>query len=220
VNHDIQLYPQPEATPVGHSVRDRVMAERVAVLGTGIMGAPMARNLLKAGFQVRVWNRTPDKARVLAADGADLAETPTDAVLEAAFVITMLTDTAAVLAVMGEAAESVPDGAVWLQTSMDTDAERVAGLAQDHGIAFVDCPVIGTSETAKRGRLVVLASGPGVALDRAQPIFDAIGSKTVRLDPEAGGASRRKLVVNAWAVGLWESLRAQLSRAARWGARA
>ena len=101
------------------------MAERVAVLGTGIMGAPMARNLLTAGFQVRVWNRTPDKARVLAAEGADLAETPADAVREAAFVITMLTNAAAVLAVMGQAAESVPDGAVWLQTSMvGADARR------------------------------------------------------------------------------------------------
>jgi 3-hydroxyisobutyrate dehydrogenase len=192
------------------------MAERVVVLGTGIMGAPMARNLLTAGFQVRVWNRTPDKARVLAAEGADLAETPADAVREAAFVITMLTDAAAVLAVMGQAAESVPDGAVWLQTSMvGKGAERVAGFAEDHGITFVDCPVIGTRETAKQGRLVVLASGPGDALDRAQPIFDAIGLKTVRLEPEAGGASRMKLVANAWTVGLVESLRAQLSRAAR-----
>ena len=191
------------------------MAERVAVLGTGIMGTPMARNLLKAGFQVRVWNRTPDKARVLAAEGADLAETPADAVREAAFVITMLTDTAAVLAVMGQAAESVPDGAVWLQTSMVTGVERVAGLAEDHGITFVDCPVIGTRETAKQGRLVVLASGPGDALDRAQPIFDAIGSKTVRLEPGAGRASRMKLVATAWTLGIAESLRAQLSRAAR-----
>src|SRR6202163_547691 len=99
------------------------MAERGAVLATGIMGAPMARNLLKAGFQVRVWNRTPDKARVLAAEGADLAETPADAVREAAFVITMLTDAAAVLAVMGQAGDSVPGGAIWLQTSMDTDAK-------------------------------------------------------------------------------------------------
>jgi 3-hydroxyisobutyrate dehydrogenase len=152
---------------------------------------------------------------VLAADGADLAETPPDAVRDAGFVITMLTDTAAVLAVMGQAAESVPDGAVWLQTSMDTDVERVAALAEDHGITFVDCPVIGTRETAKHGRLVVLASGPGDALDRAQPIFDAIGSKTVRLEPAASRASRMKLVVNAWTAGLWESLRCQLSRAAR-----
>src|SRR5438445_13406320 len=110
------------------------------------MGTPMARSLPKTGFRVRVWNRTSEKARVLAAEGADLAETPADAVREAAFVITMLTDTAAVLAVMGQAAESVPDGAVWLQTSMDTDVARVAGLAEDHGIMVVDCPVIGTRE--------------------------------------------------------------------------
>jgi len=192
------------------------MAGWVAVLGTGIMGAPMARNLLKAGFQVRVWNRTRDKARVLAAEGADLAETPADAVREAAFVLTMLTDTAAILAVMGQAAESVPDGAVWLQTGMvGGEVQPVARLAEDHGITFVDCPVIGTRETAKRGRLVVLASGPGDALDRAQPIFDAIASKTVRLEPGARGASRIKLVATAWTVGIAESLRAQLSRAAR-----
>ncbi len=130
--------------------------------------------------------------------------------------ITMLTDAAAVLAVMGQAAESVPDGAVWLQTSMvGRDVERVAGFAEDHGITFVDCPVIGTRETAKQGRLVVLASGPGDALDRAQPIFDAMRLKTVRLEPEAGGASRMKLVANAWTVGIVESLRSQLSRAAR-----
>src|ERR1700749_4742120 len=188
------------------------MADRVAVLGTGIMGAPMARNLLRAGFQVRVWNRTRDKARVLAAEGGDLAETPAEAVREAAFVVTMLTDTAAVLAVMGQAADSVPSGAVWLQTSMDTDLESVAALAEGHGIAFVSCPVIGTRETAGRGRLVVLASGPGDVLDRAQPVFDAIGSKTVRLEPETGRASRMGLVVSAWTVGILESLRAQLSR--------
>jgi 3-hydroxyisobutyrate dehydrogenase len=189
-------------------------AERVAVLGTGIMGAPMARNLLKAGFPVRVWNRTPEKARVLATEGADLAETPAHAVRSAAFVITMLTDGAAVLAVMEQAAESVPDGAVWLQTSMDTDAELAARLADDHGITFVNCPVIGTRETAKHGRLVVLASGSGDALDRAQPIFDAIGFKTVRLEPETRRASRLKLVATAWTVGVAESLRAQVSRAA------
>ena len=192
-------------------------ASRVVVLGTGIMGAPMARNLLKAGFPVRVWNRTPDKARGLVAEGADLAKTPTDAVREAAFVITMLTNAAAVLAVMQQAAESVPGDAVWLQTSMvGKEVERVAAFAEDNGIVFVDCPVIGTRETAKLGRLVVLASGPEDALDRAQPIFDAIGSKTVRLEPDARGARRMKLVANAWTVGLIESLRAQLSRAARW----
>ena len=160
MSQDIKLCPQLEATPVGHTARGRVMAERVAVLGTGIMGAPMARNLLKAGFQVRVWNRTPDKARVLAADGADLAETPADAVREAAFVITMLTNTAAVLAVVGQAAESVPHGAVWLQTSMDTDVERVAVLAEDHGITFVNSPVIGTRERSGSGEHATPSGDP------------------------------------------------------------
>jgi 3-hydroxyisobutyrate dehydrogenase len=192
------------------------MAERVAVLGIGTMGAPMARNLLKVAFQVRVWNRTPDKARVLATEGADLAETPADAVREAAFVITMLIDGAAVLAVMGQAAESVPEGAVWLQTGMDTDVERVAALAEDHGITFVNCPVLGTRRTAERGRLVVLASGPGDVLDRAQPVFNAIGTKTVRLEPETGRASRMWLVASAWTVAFVEAFRCQLSRAARW----
>lgn len=128
----------------------------------------------------------------------------------------MLTDTAAVLAVMGQAAESMPNGAVWLQTSMDTDAERAAQLAEDHGFTFVNCPVIGTRETAKQGRLVVLASGPGDALDRAQSVFDAIRSKTVRLGPDAGTASRVKVVTTAWTVALAETLRSQLRRVARW----
>ena len=193
---------------------------KIGFVGLGNMGAPMARNLLKAGFQVRVWNRTPEKAGVLATEGADLAETPADAVREAAFVITMLIDGPAVLAVMGQAAESVPEGAVWLQTGMDTDVERVAGLAEDHGIRFVNCPVLGTKRTAERGRLVVLAFGPGDVLDRAQPIFDAIGSKTVRLEPGFSRARRMKLVAGAWTVALVETLRCQLSRAARWAARA
>ena len=194
------------------------MAERVAFLGTGIMGAPMARNLLNAGFQVRVWNRTPDRARVLAAEGAALAETPADAVRDARFVVTMLIDGAAVLAVMGQAADSVREGAVWLQTSMvGKDVAHVARFAQGHGITFVNCPVLGTRETAKHGRLVVLASGPGDILDQAQPVFDALASKTVRLLPDAGAASRMMLVANAWTVALVESLlRSPVRRAARW----
>ena len=66
------------------------------------------------------------------------------------------------------------------------DVKRVAGFAEDHGITFVDCPAIGTRETAKQCRLVLLASGPSDALDRAQPVFDAIGSKTVRLRGRRG----------------------------------
>ena len=158
------------------------MAGWVAVLGTGIT---MARNLLKAGFQVRVWNRTPDKARVLAAEGADLAETPADAVREAAFVITMLTDAAAILAVMGQAAASVPDGAVWLQTSMvGREVQPVAGLAEDHGITFVDCPVIGTRRRP---------SGAGWSCLRPDPATPSTGHSrsSTRSGQRPSGSSQR-----------------------------
>src|SRR5436190_13878937 len=98
------------------------MADRVAVIGTGIMGAPMARNLLKAGFEVTVWNRSPDKARAVVEDGADAAETPADAVHDAGFVITMLTDAEAVHQVMRTASGAMRDSAIWLQMSTVGDA--------------------------------------------------------------------------------------------------
>jgi 3-hydroxyisobutyrate dehydrogenase len=187
------------------SDRGWLMAERVAVLGTGIMGAPMARNLLKAGFQIPVWNRTSGKAHVLATEGADQAETPADAVREAAFVITMLTDTAAVLALMGQAAASMPDGAVWLQTSMDTEVERAAGLAEVHGITFVNCPVLGTRETARRGRLVVLASGPATSSTGHSRSSTRSGRRPSGSGRESAGRPAR----SSWpARGPWRSWRA------------
>jgi 3-hydroxyisobutyrate dehydrogenase len=149
---------------------------------------------------------------MLAGEVADLAETPAEAVREAAFVITMLTDTAAVLARWARRrsrSHTAPSGSrpAWTQTWTASRRSR-----RTTGITFVSCPVIGTRKTASRGRLVVLASGPGDVLDRAQPVLDAIGSKTVRLEPETGRASRMRLVVSAWTVGILESLRAQLSR--------
>jgi 3-hydroxyisobutyrate dehydrogenase len=190
------------------------LAERVAVLGTGIMGAPMARNLLKAGFQVPVWNRTAGKAHVLATEGVDQAETPADAVREAAFVITMLTDTAAVLAVMGQAAASMPDGAVWLQTSMDTEVERdrACGSPRDHVRELSRARHQGNGQAgpARRARVRTRRRPrPGTADLRRDR------SKTVRLGPGVGRATRTKLVAGAWTVALMESLRAQLSRAVR-----
>src|SRR5436190_4354768 len=182
------------------------MPDRVAVLGTGIMGAPMARNLLKAGFEVSVWNRSPDKAGALVEDGADAAETPADAVHDAGFVITMVTDAKAVHDVMRTASGAMRDGAIWLQTSTVGEAtDSLASLAEEHGVTFVDAPVVGTKQPAEQGQLVVLASGPDDALDRAQAVFDAIGSKTVRLG-ETGAGSRMKLVMNSWIVALVEAL--------------
>jgi 3-hydroxyisobutyrate dehydrogenase len=169
----------------------------VAVLGTGTIGEPVARNLARAGFDVRVWNRTREKAEPLAEDGATVCESAADAARGADVVLTVLADAATT----AETVEQVElaDGAVWAQLATVglEGAERLAGLAQEKGVAFVDAPVLGTRRPAEDGKLVVLASGPDDALDRCEPLFDAIAAQTRRLGPAPNG-SRLKLVTNLW----------------------
>ncbi|MUL42349.1 NAD(P)-dependent oxidoreductase [Streptomonospora sp. PA3] len=174
---------------------------RVAVLGTGIMGAPMARNIAAAGIPVKVWNRTAAKARPLADHGCTVAESPADAVADAEVVVTMLTDGDAVESVMAGVAP--PRGAVWAQTTTAGLAatERLAARAAKLELEFVDAPVLGTRAPAEQGALTVLAAGSERARRRAAPVFDAIGSRTVALD-EIGAASRLKLVANSWVLAL------------------
>lgn len=177
------------------------MAEAtVAVLGTGTMGAPIARNLLQAGFDVRVWNRSRDRAEPLGDDGATVCETAADAVHGAAFVLTVLSDGDAVAATMDDAVlAALEDDAIWVQTSTVgiAAAERFAELAARHDVGYVDAPVLGTRAPAEQGELVVLASGPDDLVERCVPVFDAIGKETRRVGA-AGAGSRLKLVVNAW----------------------
>jgi 3-hydroxyisobutyrate dehydrogenase len=178
--------------------------ETVAVLGTGIMGAPMARNLLAAGIPVRVWNRTPEKTAPLGASGAVIGATPAEAAAGAPVVLTMLTDADAVLEVAGAAL----DGAeVWIQASTVgiEGGERCAALAAERGVAYVDAPVLGTRQPAEEGKLVVLASGPDEVRERIAPVFDAVAARTWWLG-EAGGGQRMKLVANTWVLALVEGL--------------
>ncbi len=173
---------------------------RVAVLGTGIMGAGMARSLARAGLSVSAWNRHAEKAQALAADGISVAEKPEDAVAGAAVVVTMLFDAASVAEVMGRALPVLPEGAVWAQTStvgLDGTAE-LAELARAHGVGFVDAPVLGTRQSAEQGTLTVLAAGPTDLREAVAPVFDAIGAKTVWVGEQPGAAHRLKLVANAW----------------------
>jgi 3-hydroxyisobutyrate dehydrogenase len=178
----------------------------VAVLGTGIMGAPMARNIAAAGFETRVWNRTREKAE---GHGAAVADTPADAVSGADIVVTMLADGDAVDSVMteGGALEAMRDDALWIQASTVGIAatNRLMELAEQRGVTFMDAPVLGTKKPAEDGALVVLASGPEEARDRAQPIFDAIGSRTMWIGA-AGKGTRLKLVVNSWIVDMLGAL--------------
>ena len=182
---------------------------RVAVLGTGIMGGPMARNLARATHNVTVWNRTVQKAEALEADGVRVAATPVDAVRDAESVLTMLADARAVEATMieSDALDVMPQGALWIQSSTIGVAatERLAELAGERGITFVDAPVLGTKKPAEDGQLFMLASGPEEARGRCEPVFDAISRGHVWLG-EAGLGTRLKLVVNSWILCTIENL--------------
>jgi len=176
----------------------------VSVLGTGIMGAAMARNLARAGHGVRVWNRTRDKAEPLAADGAHVADTPEEAVRGADVVLTMLHDGPAALDVMRRAEPGLRSGAVWVQsTTAGTEAiGELAAFAAAHGLVFFDAPVLGTRAPAEAGQLTVLSAGPSAARDTVTPVFDAVGARTVWTgeDGAAGSATRLKLVANSWVL--------------------
>jgi 3-hydroxyisobutyrate dehydrogenase len=196
-------------------------AKSVAVLGTGIMGGPIARNLAAAGLEVRAWNRTRERAQALESDGVGIADTPADAVSGVDAVITMLATEDVVREVMtndGGALAAMANGPIWLQMSTIASAatEELAELARDAGVAFVDAPVLGTRQPAEEGKLVVLAAGPEDALRACAPVFDAIGTRTITLD-EPGQATRLKIVLNNWVLSVTVATAETIALAERLG---
>ena len=171
----------------------------IAVLGTGVMGAPMARSLARAGHEVRAWNRSLEKAQALRDDGVDARDDPGAAANGADVVMTMLADADAVLDVARKA--GLAEGQIWWQASTIgiEGIEQCAPFAQETGAVLVDAPVLGTRLPAEEGKLVILASGPDDALDTLQPLFDAVGMRTLRLGA-TGTATRLKLAVNLWVL--------------------
>lgn len=166
------------------------MTPTVAVLGTGLMGAPMARNLLKAGFPVRVWNRSAEKAEALAADGAVVCASPSEAVESADFVITMLSDGSATGALILDATvtDALRDGAVWLDMSSTKPNEaraQAAHLAQ-LGFDHLDAPVSGGTKGAEGGTLAIMVGGDSKVFAVAAPIFEAMG-RPVHVGPSGAG---------------------------------
>jgi len=136
---------------------------RITVLGAGsTMGLPMARNLARAGLQVRAWNRTGEKARPLEEHGVRLLESPAQATKGADVMVTMLSDADAVIDAVQDALPSVHPGIVWLQMSTigEVGIERCADLAAAHKMTLFDAPVLGTKQPAEDAKLVILASGP------------------------------------------------------------
>ena len=181
----------------------------IAVLGAGRMGAPIARNLLRARFEVSVWNRTPRRAQELVEAGARLAASPADAAGSAGVVLTMLADGDAVTHAMTGptgALSTLRPGAVWIQmaTVGIEWTDRLAARAREHGVEFVDAPVSGSDGPARDAQLMVLASGSDAVRERVQPIFDAIGRRTLWLGP-AGSGTQLKLVLNNWLASITEA---------------
>lgn len=178
------------------------MVKAVTVLGTGLMGAGMARSMAASGLDVKVWNRRVEKARPLAEAGITVAEDLRDAVSGADVVVTMLFDADAVVQVMEQALPAMDAKAVWVQSStVGLDGtDRLAELARGHGIAFVDAPVLGTKQPAENGQLIVLAGGAEQVRPAVEPVFDAIGSRTVWVGERPGDGHRLKLVANSWVL--------------------
>jgi 3-hydroxyisobutyrate dehydrogenase len=189
---------------------------KVAVFGAGgTMGQPMARHIAEAGMEVRAWNRTREKAEPLAGKGIRIADTAADAAAGADIVLTILSDAEAVISTMEGADGALAGaerGAIWLQmTTIGIEGnERCAVLAEQAGLVLVDAPVVGTKKPAEEGKLTVLGSGPEEAREPCEPIFKAIGQRTIWLG-EAGNATRMKLVINSWLLSLVQGLAETIS---------
>jgi len=194
----------------------------VAVLGTGIMGSAMARNLVRAGLRTTVWNRTPAALAALLDAGAHAAASPEEAVRDANVVITMLSTADVLASVVFDrgVARAFARGAVWAQMgTIGVDATRhvaarLAELRPD--VLYVDAPVSGSKGPATSGQLLVLASGPRQAQPLVMPTFSTIANRTVWLG-EAGQGSRMKLVVNAYLSIVIEGVAEALELADRMG---
>ena len=202
---------------------ERGEGPRTAVLGTGIMGAAMARNLLRAGLRTTVWDRSASATAPLAEAGAEVAATPADAVRDAGVVITMLPTPDVVTSVIFDegVAGAFTRWAAWAQMGTIGEAasaeiaRRLGSLRPD--VLFVDAPVSGSKGPAEQGQLLILASGPAAAQEATRPVFAAIGRKTLWLGSEPGQGSRMKIVVNAYMSILIEGVAETMELADRLG---
>ena len=175
----------------------------VALLGAGTMGSGMAERMLDVGFPVNVWDRTHRSVVALTEHGATIRAKPTEAVATAEIVVTMLANADAVADVMlrGGTLDALRANATWAQMgTIGVEAtERLAAevARRRPDVMFVDAPVSGSREPARKGRLLILASGPDRSHDSVDVVFAALGQRTLWVGP-AGTGSRLKLVLNAW----------------------
>ncbi len=173
----------------------------IGFIGLGSMGTGIAANLVKAGHEVTVWNRSPGKAEELKAAGAREAGSPAEAADDAAIVFTMLSDDAALLSVLrGEEGlmKGLPERSlhVSLSTISVATADRLTAEHEAHGQRYVSAPVFGRPEAAAAGKLFIVAAGKSADIDEAEPAFEAIGQRTFRVGETPSAANLVKLCGN------------------------
>lgn len=162
--------------------------QKVALLGTGLMGFHMARNLAEAGVPLTVWNRTKAKAQPLAAFGAEVADTVEEAVTEADIVISMMSDGPTVLAVVNDVAGRLKEGALWIDMSSTKpdEARAQAEVLAPFGVAHLDAPVSGGTKGAEAGSLAIMVGGAEDDVARATSTLGAMG-EPVHVGPSGSG---------------------------------
>jgi 3-hydroxyisobutyrate dehydrogenase-like beta-hydroxyacid dehydrogenase len=190
---------------------------RVAFLGLGIMGGPMAANLVKAGNQVAVWNRTPGKN----IEGTRVAESPADAARDAEVVWMCVSDTKAVEAVLfgPQGVEStIGSGAIVVDSStISPSAElQFAERLRAKGVEYVDAPVTGSKVAAQAGSLIFMVGGDEAVLARLEPLFQAMGKQVFRMGETSKGQAA-KLVMNLQIALIYEGFAEALTLAAKLG---
>ena len=162
--------------------------EKVAFLGTGLMGFPMALNLTRSGVPLTVWNRTQTKANPLALEGAKVASNIVDAVEEADIVISMMSDGPTVLAVIEDVLQSLKPEALWVDMSSTKPAEGrlQAAILLEQNITHLDAPVSGGTKGAEDASLAIMVGGCRDNFERARPIFEMMG-RPVHVGPSGTG---------------------------------
>jgi 3-hydroxyisobutyrate dehydrogenase len=181
------------------------MSERIGFIGLGIMGSGMARNLLKAGFEVRVWNRSHEKMAGLSAEGAIPTANPAQLATESDIIITCVSDSPDVeQVILGE--QGVIHGAaagallIDMSTISPQTTRTIAARLLERGITMIDAPVSGGSEGAARGTLSIMVGGETAHVERAMPVFQAMG-KTITHVGELGAGQTVKLANQILVVG-------------------
>jgi 3-hydroxyisobutyrate dehydrogenase-like beta-hydroxyacid dehydrogenase len=192
----------------GSSRRSEKM--NIGVIGLGMMGCAMARNLLRAGHRLTVYNRTRSRVEELQSAGALIAETPAEACRGAAVITCLADDDAAEAIVFGEDGVAGALAAGGVHISMSTlSMACVARLAHAHREArqrFLAAPVFGRPDTAAAARLLIVAAGDPEAIAQCQPVFDALGQRTIAVGTDPAAATMVKLVGNFLLISAVESL--------------